>query len=99
MIIIPNGLLYNQKFVASFAKLMEYREFTPSLKMKLVKLKRQMIQVVKDMQEFRGDHEAMRSVLEEGTEYNFNKISLNDALSNHLAAEDIFNLESLLEEL
>lgn len=93
MITIKNFLLWSPAFTESFKHMMKCEGLEPKDKLSLVRLRKSMITTMEEIVEA-NDNELMK----EETGYDIEKFKLTDSLAAHLTAEDIFNLEPLLEE-
>ena len=102
MITIKTSVLWSAAFTESFKKLMRYPEFGASAKLDLVRTRKRFIEIMNDVMEAAklndGSEVAASDLMESEVTIEAGKFVLTDSLAEYLTADDIFNLEPLLEE-
>lgn len=97
MIEVKNSTLFDPAFTKSFKELMAFSGFTPEQKISLVKMRKDFVSTLEKVKS-ESSKAGFKEMFTSLTSYHFKKIPLTNDLSNYLTAEDMFNLESILEE-
>lgn len=101
LVMIKNGDLYNPAFVQSFNKLMKGGDYSPKVKLCLVKLRKQLMghwecieEVAKPLREEKNEEQLM-DLMNQEQEFMCNKIKASGVVKE-LSPDDILNLENFL---
>ena len=96
---IKYGSLASPSFITSFKRLMSVSEIGIKDKMQLVAMRKEFEGTLSILREAIENKEqnAINDFMEATGTYLFGRIKLTDDIGKHLSADDIFNLEPLLE--
>lgn len=96
---IKNKLIINSGFIESFKRMGSITGLPASDKMKIVGLRKELTEALLELQEVAKDCDTatLDTLLDQTREFKSDKIDVSDALVNGLSADDIFNLEPILQ--